>query len=318
MPLPDISLAQFNRIATGDYNAGQIDFKTKDDGTTELVKINNHVWQKSKNNVELSPERILEVKEAFLNALQKGGVSEEAINEIRDRLGLSPELDVSADATQRLGIIKARFTPLTRAQVRSILDEYANSGLGFTQESRAAVSRNDLREAANTANMSTSRSKTRDLVNGAGNAVNERMKLHTAMVNSFQGLVAQALKLLPANVRETPEFKLAGETVKLVKDANGNISAMVGKGALATKVAINMDADTFAKRLLGRVVTDAKTLGSSASKNILGMVYDRDLEVGLMATEKKSLTRQFACLILEQNMEDAVNLVREDYSTRSS
>ncbi len=358
MPLPDISLAQFNRIATGDYNAGQIDFTTKDDGTAELVKINNHVWRKSLNNVELSPERILEVKEAFLNALQKGGVSEEAINEIRDRLGLSPELDVSADATQRLGIIKARFSPLTRAQVRSILDEYANSGLGFTQESRAAVSRNDLREAANTANMSTSRSRTRDLVNGeslniydklgtaaakftmtdaisllstsrsladfeasrnkrckTGNAVNERMKLHTAMVNSFQGLVAQALKLLPANVRETPEFKLAGETVKLVKDDNGNISAMVGKGALATKVAINMDADTFAKRLLGRVVTDAKTLGSSASKNILGMVYDRDLEVGLMATEKKSLTRQFACLILEQNMEDAVNLVREDYNT---
>ena len=40
MPLPDISLAQFNRIATGDYNAGQIDFKTKDDGSTELVKGN--------------------------------------------------------------------------------------------------------------------------------------------------------------------------------------------------------------------------------------------------------------------------------------
>ena len=73
MALPDISLAQFNKIATGDYNAGQIDFKMKDDGTTELVKINNHVWRKSLNNVELSPERILEVKEAFLNALQKGG-----------------------------------------------------------------------------------------------------------------------------------------------------------------------------------------------------------------------------------------------------
>ena len=107
MPLPDISLAQFNRIATGDYNAGQIDFKTKDDGSTELVKINNHVWRTSQNNVELSPERILEVKEAFLNALQKGGVSAAAMREIRDRLGLSPELDVSADATQRLGIIKA-------------------------------------------------------------------------------------------------------------------------------------------------------------------------------------------------------------------
>ena len=334
MALPDISLAQFNKIATGDYNAGQIDFKTNNDGSAELVKINNHVWRKSLNNVELSPERILEVKEAFLNALQKGGVSDEAIKEIRDRLGLSPELDVSVDATQRLGIIKARFTPLTRAQVRSILDEYANSGMGFTQESRAAVSYDDFMAAADTRNMSARRSRTRDLVNGeslntydklgtsaakftmtdaisllstsrsladfeasrnarckSGNAVNERLKLHNAMVNSFQGLVAQALKLLPASVAETPEFKLAGETVKLVKDGNGNISAMIGKGQLATKVDLKMDADTFAKRLMGRVATDAKTLGSSASKNILGMVYDRDLEGGLMATEKTSRRR---------------------------
>jgi len=28
MALPDISLAQFNRIASGSYNAGQIDFQT--------------------------------------------------------------------------------------------------------------------------------------------------------------------------------------------------------------------------------------------------------------------------------------------------
>jgi len=174
----DISLAQFNRIASGDYNAGQIDIKTNDNGTAELVKINNHVWKTSKNNVELSPERILEVKEAFLNALQKGGVSAEAMKEIRDRLGLSSELEIPKDGNQRLGIIKARFSPLTRAQVRSILDEYANSGLGFTQESRAAVSRNDLRAAANTANMSASRSRTRDLVNGE--SLNTYDKLGTA------------------------------------------------------------------------------------------------------------------------------------------
>ena len=55
----EISLAQFNKIATGDYNAGQIDFKTNNDGSTELVKVNNHVWRESLNNVELSPERIL-------------------------------------------------------------------------------------------------------------------------------------------------------------------------------------------------------------------------------------------------------------------
>ena len=48
MALPDISLAQFNRIASGSYNAGQIDIQVGKDGKAELVKINNHVWSKSK------------------------------------------------------------------------------------------------------------------------------------------------------------------------------------------------------------------------------------------------------------------------------
>ena len=55
MALPNISLAQFNKIATGDYNAGQIDFRKKDDGSTELIKVNNHVWKTSKNQTILSP-----------------------------------------------------------------------------------------------------------------------------------------------------------------------------------------------------------------------------------------------------------------------
>ena len=41
MALPDISLAQFNRIASGSYNAGQIDFRTDENGTAELVKVNS-------------------------------------------------------------------------------------------------------------------------------------------------------------------------------------------------------------------------------------------------------------------------------------
>ena len=80
MALPDISLAQFNRIASGSYNAGQIDFRTDENGTAELVKVNNHVWKTSKNNERLSPERILEVKLAFLHALQNGGVRPEAMS----------------------------------------------------------------------------------------------------------------------------------------------------------------------------------------------------------------------------------------------
>ena len=358
MALPNISLAQFNSIATGDYNAGQIDFRTKEDGSTELVKVNNFVWRTSKNNVVLSHERILEVKEVFLNALERGGVSPEQMKNIRDQLGVSSELEVPADSIRRNDILMARFRPLTRAQVRDILDTYANQGRGFTPATRGELSYGNWQAGQETAHMSAKHAQRRDNTNSASmqlheplgrnsetysltdaisllsasrplaeidsqrgrrckgmNAVNEKLRLHTAMVNSFQGLVAQALKLLPADVRETSEFKLAGETVKLVKDDNGNISAIVGKGNLATKVDLKMDAETFATRLLGHVVTDKDTLGASAAKNILGMVYDRDLEGGLVASERTSLTRQLACIILENQAEDAVNLINGDYNT---
>ena len=67
----NITFAQFNKIASGDYNAGQIDFRTKDDGSTELVKVNNHVWKTSKNQTILSPERIL-VKSISMKELGLG------------------------------------------------------------------------------------------------------------------------------------------------------------------------------------------------------------------------------------------------------
>ena len=86
---PSISLAQFNRIASGTYNAGQIDFATGKNGATELVKVNNHVWFTSRNNVQLSPGRVLEVKEAFIAALRDEAVlGRQELNKIRAELGV--------------------------------------------------------------------------------------------------------------------------------------------------------------------------------------------------------------------------------------
>ena len=165
MAIPNISLAQFNKIATGDYNAGQVDFRTKDDGSTELVKVNNHVWKMSKNDAILSPERILEVKLAFLNALQRGGVTAEAIKEIRNRLGLPTEVDMLTSKAERTDFLKMRFAPLTRAQVRSILDEFANQGKGYTLESINSVTYEDWQKGQATANMSVRRMARRDNAN---------------------------------------------------------------------------------------------------------------------------------------------------------
>jgi len=357
----DISLAQFNRIASGDYNAGQIDIKVGDNGQAELVKINNHVWKTSKNNVMLSPERILEVKEAFLNALEKAKVPKAKMDAIRAKLGLPEEMDVATTKDARVEVLRARYTPLSRALVRELLDEYAKYGKGYTNESAREVSYDDYQAAWNTSKMNADHVATRNRANfevnakygmrgDAGvdhsitdvmsllstsrylvdlekvrnnritgeNAVNEKAKQHTVLVNSFQSLISAALKMLPAGTRESEEFNLAGQTVKLLKGEDGSMQAVVGKGNMATKVNLKMDADTFVARLMGRAVADAETLGDSALKNILGMVYDNDLQIGLIVGEKSSITRQFSALILSRKSGDNVDvaaLVDGKYNT---
>ena len=337
MALPDISLAQFNRIASGEYNAGLVDLKTDDQGnlTGELAKVNNHVHRTSKNTVVLSPERVLEVKEAFLNALSKGGVRPDKLAEIRDNLGLPEDISAALDIDARHAMLDRRFTPLTRQQVRNILDKYANQGRGFTQESQMAVSLADAEAAAATRNMSKSDVKTRKAVNIAAlsaakgryafemcdalavlstnrsfakicqivgnryqgeNAVNEREAATTAVKNQFMALFPQALKLLDAN--ETPEFTYFGMKAKLTKGADGKVTAVLGEGTMQQKVALGKTALGFLQDLMGRAVVDVDTLGADNVKLLMGKVFSRDVEGFLTGEDRTSLTRQFATTVL--------------------
>ncbi len=353
----DISLAQFNAIASGEYNAGQIDIRTGENGQAELVKVNNHVWKTAQNKVQLSTEHILKVKEAFISALAKGGVQAEQLREIRNRLGIPEELstDISHDTLKTIN--KNRFRPLSRAEVRTILNQYANFGNGFTEASQAAVSYEERMAAIRTTNadaatiarrdaatpgnpldyvadwdykttdaislLSTQRplsalNAARDRRVKGGNAVNERTMQKAELVTSFTGLVEQAIKMLSADVHESEEFRLCGETVKLVKNDDGTLSAILGKEPTATKVNLGKDAQTFLNHLLGRTMLDMKTLGGVAVKNILDKVYDKDLESVLTAADRTSLTRQFASLIIAQRSGNALNMdtiVKGHYNT---
>ena len=347
MALPNISLAQFNAISNGSYNAGQIDFGVGRNGETELVKVNNHVVKKSQNNVVLSPERILEIKETFLNALRNGGVAPDKMAEIRDRLGLPTELGTRVGKEQRQGILQARFTPLTRAQVRAILDEYADGGRGFTEESRAAVSRKDFAKGQAAANLGGSDAAKRDAINaealqrhsqrgnasvdfsvtdalsilsgartlsdldaarsrriGGENAENERTMKNEELATGFARLFAVALKMLPADAHESEEFRLCGETVKLVKGDDGKLTAILGKGELKTNVALGTDVDSLVTRLIGRCVEDRETIGSLTLKGIVSKVYDRDIKAGLVASDRTSLTRKLASVLISMISSD--------------
>lgn len=363
MATPQISLAQFNRIATGDYNAGLVDFKTDDKGNVlnELTKVNNHVHKRGENNVVLSTERILEIKEAFINALKNGGVNTDTINKIRAELGIPAELSANASVEEKHKLMQARFRPLTRHEVRTILDEYARNGRGFTMDASRQVSLFDAEEVTKTNHMSKSNAKTRDEVNKAlvdackgrftvelsdamsvlstnislakaseiiatrykgVNAVNDTKAAVTALKNQFLQVFQQAISMLDDNRNESGEFTLFGHKAKLTKDSKGVLTAVIGEGALETKVVLGKKAASFINSLMGRGIVDLETLGADNIKLMLDKIFSHDVDGFLTGEDRTSLTRSFASMILmkkantpEQRQVEYNELMTGNYNT---
>ena len=112
----NISLDEFQRISSGWYNAGEV--KLHDENT--LDKVNNHVatwWYDNKD--EISHAETVAIKEALVRALSQHGVQGDALAHARQKLGLQP-----MDASDK-SLLKRSVMPLTRQQIREILDENA-------------------------------------------------------------------------------------------------------------------------------------------------------------------------------------------------
>jgi len=113
----NISLDQFQKMATGDYNAGEVALKSE----SKLTKINNHVHRLSANTKSISHEEVLAIKNAFMKALSANGVDMDEINKIRKELGLAP------DETAPKALAGRSIKPLSRQQIRDIIDRNANA-----------------------------------------------------------------------------------------------------------------------------------------------------------------------------------------------
>ena len=111
----NISLQKFQEISSGEYNAGEVRLAGQD----SLDKINNHVHFTGWNKVSLSHAEVIAIKDAFVKALRDGGVDGAAIDRIRVQLGLAPSGAVDTSLNER------SLKPLSRQQIRDILDQYA-------------------------------------------------------------------------------------------------------------------------------------------------------------------------------------------------
>ncbi len=111
MPLPpvnlanvNVSLAQFQAVSSGKYNAGEVRLA----GENALEQINNHVHSTGKNRVEVSHKEVLAIKEAFVRALSQTGAAADEIRRVRAELGLA------AENPRDLSLADRNIRPLTR------------------------------------------------------------------------------------------------------------------------------------------------------------------------------------------------------------
>ncbi|MBP5321482.1 MAG: hypothetical protein J6334_10880 [Kiritimatiellae bacterium] len=82
----NISLAEFQKMSDGKYNAGEVKLTSE----TGLQKVNNHIHRLGANTTQISHEEVLAIKNAFVRALASSGVDAAEINKIRSELGLAP------------------------------------------------------------------------------------------------------------------------------------------------------------------------------------------------------------------------------------
>ncbi len=340
----NITLQQFNSIASGKYNAGVIDFQTDANGevVNRLVKVNNHVHSIAKNTTTLSHERIFEVKEAFVRALQKSGVDAKSLEKVREELGIPLDVSPKFDKQKDGELLVARLKPLTREKVRTLIDKYAQganlphapevTGARLAKQQAvnaavldAALGNRDFRLTDAISVLSTTRSLAEFTTAFHRRAKGEdaegvRAMMDRDLQNAYSGLFSHALSLVSDDVRESPEFTIMGGSVKIEKGEDGRLVALIGKGVGATRMKMGVTAQELVGRLIGRAVKDRDTLGAGVVKEMLNKVYTLDIKAGLLGSDRTSLTRNFAALILEgmasPDVENPVfNVAGRDYNT---
>ena len=224
----NISLDTFNAESSGTYNIGQM--KLSSDGKS-VYRTNNHKTFTILNRTEISSEEALAVKFAFCRALLKEGLSQEAINTVKQKLGIPGD---AMDAL-KAGNIK----PLTAAEVREVIDTYA---------AQINKHRADVANGAKALRTSESRAAARDEVNAqsvaklqttADRAVNNLLDVlhfgeHGESVTSFDKKLAKEILTKLSNPtafdRKSKTVDMTAVPVKFTLQNNGNILAKITLG----------------------------------------------------------------------------------------
>ena len=226
----NISIQQFQAVATGKYNAGEVRLANE----TTLEKINNSVHFKGSNQTTLSHLEVLAIKNAFIKALSQNGVGVDEIARIRRDLGLAA--DTSAGADKKLS--ERSIKPLSRAQIRTILDRNAET---INAHAGAGTIRTDAElHAGYSEARKASLAATREATNAGLAATRELDESHNIAI--FQDLIAGNIyfREMEDTVRIIEYAKLQRDTI-LAK--SGGHLRTEGRGVLQYQTRSNQSID---------------------------------------------------------------------------
>lgn len=132
----NVNLSEFQKMAKGDFNAGEVRLLDEQ----KLKKANNHVTFRFANRTIIPHEEVFAIKDAFVRALSANGVRGGALDDVRRELGLA--VDGKAD----VGLAERSIKPLSRQQIREILDKHAETINSFNDENHGDVHIRTTRE----------------------------------------------------------------------------------------------------------------------------------------------------------------------------
>ena len=198
----NIAISKFQEVSSGVINAGEI----KLTGETSIDKVNNHVRMRGKNKVSQSLAEVLAVKHAFLRALSGSGVGAEELTRIRRDLGLEPRQPADKDLRAR------SMKPLTRQQVREILDRNANA-INETQGAGTIRTSDELYARVSPGDLADRRTS-RESVNAE--LPNKRSIEQNRDIAAFQRVIAGDV-----------DFRPAASTAKLLETAQQMLTALL-------------------------------------------------------------------------------------------
>lgn len=178
----NISITEFQRISSGEHNAGEVKLANE----TTLDRMNHHVHATLFNGDKISHNEVIAIKEAFVKALSQNGLSQTEVNGIRQQLGLA-----SMGARDRT--LRARsITPLSRQQIRTILDQYA----GKINETNPEAHIETSQELYGPNGMDAGNVRRRENVAAALDS-KDRKLYETSTISQFQAVIAGKIDFRP-------------------------------------------------------------------------------------------------------------------------